>query len=267
MNLFVKKVLAKYVKWIEIIGYLFVLIFIAGLIALSFIKAEEEYVTLKGSMRMDHHLIKLDKRHYIVDFISTPDSSVGINAPLMEVTDDERLIAEQQILEDLETQIEEAERASSNRLVRQLRSVARSIERKDYPALDIMILRTPVAGTFLMLQDSSHLIEKNVAIGGVFDYEFGTIVVDEIPSDARQWKKLEAGQEGTASMSINPLQTAEFNVSLKEISDEQSVFIITDPGIDQKRAIARALTHAENEGSINLRIHVGWKSWMRLIWR
>ena len=41
MNRFGKKILAKYVNYIEIISYTFVVLFIGGLIALSKIKAED----------------------------------------------------------------------------------------------------------------------------------------------------------------------------------------------------------------------------------
>ena len=48
MNLFIKKILAKYVIYIEIIGYGFVLLFIVGLIALSL--AEIMLLYIKSSM-------------------------------------------------------------------------------------------------------------------------------------------------------------------------------------------------------------------------
>jgi hypothetical protein len=269
MNLFVKKLLAKYVIYIEIIGYLLVFLFIAGLVALSFIKAEDEYVNLTGAYEIKSHQISFEKRNYIIDLLSEPDSLLRANSPLMEITDDEKFIADQIIFNHLEVQLEEARKASAKTIERQLSSIMDKIERELYPRLNLKVIRTPVEGRFLLLEHDDDLIPENKIIGGVYDFENSIIRVTQFPADNRIKKKLKPDQSGSAILQLNVNETAQVPISLTVVDKNEAVFDVGQISRENMYKIAEHLSSGDDDAIINANINllVGSKSWMRLIWR
>ena len=150
MNRFVKKLLARYVKYIEIIGYAFVILFIAGLVALSYIKAEDEFVNLTGKFEIPTDLIQLDRPHYVIDQLSDSNSVVDVNAPLFEITGDEKIIADQTILNSLEQQAKTAQKASQKNLENELNRIISDLVQKKYPYLEKSTLRSQISGDFII---------------------------------------------------------------------------------------------------------------------
>lgn len=269
MNLFVKKLLAKYVKYIEIIGYSLVFLFIAGLIALSQIKAEDEYVNLNGNYEIETFLITFDSPRYIIDQLSDSNSVVQANDPLFEVTDDEQFIADQKILDNLEIQVETANKASRRDVADKLSSVILDIEKRKYKYLELSTVRSKISGEFILVNLNNDFIPEHEIIGGVFDLKNSIIRVTEFPVDKRMKKKLKPGQSGTADLKLGPVESINLSVTLDSLNNEEAVFHITEIPKDAKFKIANYISSIPEQKTIqaNVKVLVGWKSWMNLIWR
>lgn len=269
MNRFIKKLLAKYVTYIEIIGYAFVLLFIAGMVALSSIKAEDEFVTLQGKFEVPADLIQFDRTHYLIDQLSDSNTVVDANAPLLEVTDDAKFIAEQTILNNLQGQMEIAQSAAQKDLQRELDRITSSLIQKRYPYLPLATLRAKIAGDFLITDLATDLIPKNKIIGGVFDFDNNLIRVAEFPPDRQVRRKLKLGQTGTATLKLSPGESINLPVVLVSLSEKEVYFHSAEIPQEIKFKIAKYLcaNPETNQIEASISVLVGWKSWMRLIWR
>lgn len=269
MNRFIKRLLAKYVKYIEIIGYAFVILFIAGMIALSYIKAEDEFVNLNGKFEIPTDLIKLDRRHYVIDQLSDSNAVVSRNAPLFEITDDKKFIADQTILSNLEQQAETARKASQKKLENELDGIIAELVQKNYPRLVMSTLRSKISGDFIITELEKDLISANEIIGGVFDFENNLVRVTDFPADKSIKRKLKLGQTGTATLKLGPVESISFPIFLVTIDEKVVYFHSADISKEHKFKIAKYI--CSNPGDVQIdasvSILVGWKSWMRLIWR
>lgn len=255
MNLFVRKLLAKYVKYIEIIGYAFVLLFIAGLVALSFIKAEDEFVHLNGRYEMPLFVPKFSQPHCLVTAHADSYATIAPEAPLFEITGDTSFCAEKAILADLQIQASRARTSARPELARQLEAI---IAHTPLAAPNgVRLIRSDIAGEFFYLDET--------AVGGVFDFSQSALSVTEFPPDRRQQKKLQVNQTGTA---IFPAAGLSLPVKLVQLTEHESIFRIDSLKITDKNKLAAALAKSENGGiPASLAILVGWRSWMELIWR
>jgi hypothetical protein len=269
MNRFVKKLLAKYVKYIELVGYAFVILFIAGLVALSYIKAEDEFVNLNGKFEIPTDMIKLDHPHYVIDQLSDSNTVVNVNAPLFEITSDEKFIANQTILNNLEQQADAARKASRKNLEKELNRIISDLLQKEYPKLEISTLQSKISGDFIITQLENDLIPENEVIGGVFDFDNNLIRVIDFPADKRMKKKLKLDQAGTATLKLGPVESINLSVFLVSLNEKEACFHSSDISKDIKFKIAKYIcsNSEKNQIEANINVLVGWKSWMRLIWR
>jgi|GEM_PF-2214528 hypothetical protein len=269
MNRFIKKLLARYVTYIEIIGYAFVVLFVAGMIALSYIKAEDELVNVQGKFEVPADLIQFDRSHYVIDQLSDSNAVVEANAPLFELTDDEQFIAEQTILNNLQGQMEIARAAAQKDLQQELNRITSSLIQKRYPYLRLSTLRAKMAGDFLITNLAGDLIPKNKIIGGVFDFENNLIRVTEFPPDRQVRRKLKLGQTGTATLKLSPTESINLSVVLVSMNEKEAYFHSPEIAAETKFKIATYLcsNSESNQIEASISVLVGWKSWMRLIWR
>jgi len=255
MNLFVKKILAKYVKYIEIIGYGFVLLFIAGLVALSFIKAEDEFVHLNGRYEMPLFVPKFSQPHCLVAVHADSAAMIAPGAPLFEITGDTIFCAEKAILADLQIQARRARISARPELARQLEAV---IEHTPLAApTGVRLIRSEIAGQFFWLDATG--------AGGVFDFAQSALSVTEFPPDRRQQKKLQMNQTGTATF---PAAGLSLPVKLVQLTEHEAIFHVDSLKTIDKIQLAQALAQSETGGiPASLAVRVGWRSWMELIWR
>lgn len=269
MNRFIKKLLAKYVKYIEIIGYVFVILFIAGMVALSYIKAEDEFVNLNGKFEIPTELIKLDRPHYVIDQLSDSNTVVSANSQLFEITDDEQFIADQTILTNLEQQAEAARNASRKNLENEFNGIIAELAQKNYPWLAMSTLRSKISGDFIITQLTNNLIPADEVIGGVFDFKNNLVRITDFPADKRMRKKLELGQTGTATLKLSPIESISIPVFLVTMDEDFVIFRSTEISKEVKFKIANYFCSNPGESQIEAGVNVlvGWKSWMRLIWR
>jgi len=268
MNRFVKKLLAKYIAYIEIIGYAFVLLFIAGLVALSFIKAEDEYVNLNGLVDIEHQWLTFGQPHFILDLRSQPGQTVAAGDPLLEVTADEKFLADRTIQSNLDSQLETAQNAGMRALADKLTSIILDIESRDYPSLDIAVVRSQIDGYFVLV-DSADFLPATKKIGGVFNFEEGTIRITAFPADKRLVKKVKPGQTGQATVALGPVDKAPCHASVIEVTKSEIVLKMETINEHDRLKIIEFLAadSVEQALSVNVNLLVGWKSWMRLIWR
>jgi hypothetical protein len=256
MNLFVKKILVKYVKYIEIIGYSFVLLFIAGLVALSFIKAEDEFVHLNGNYEITIFVPELKPLHGLVAVHADSFATVEPGAPLFEITEDAAYCTGQAILSDLRNQADAARANAQPELAQQIESILH--QHPPAPPAATRQIHAEIAGEFLWLDAT--------AVGGVFDFAHSTLRVSEFPPDRRQKKQLEPNQTGTATF---PAIKLTLPVKLVQLTEHEAVFAIDSLRTSDKIQLAAALAKSEPGARlpVNLAVHVGWRSWMQLIWR
>lgn len=256
MNLFVKKILAKYVKYIEIIGYAFVLLFIAGIVALSFIKAEDEFVHLKGQYEISVFIPELEQPNCVVATFADSFAIVEPGIPLFEITEDAAYCAEKSILNNLRAQASTARQNSRPELARKLEAVIQQHTPLSPPTSTRKIF-SQISGEFFWLDTAS--------VGGVFDFAQSTLRVTKFPPDGRQNKKLQAGQTGTATLAGN----LTLPVKLAQLTENEALFTIDSLQISDKTRVVTALAKTQDQTKLpaNLKVLVGWKSWMQLIWR
>jgi hypothetical protein len=269
MNLFWKKLLAKYVIYIEIIGYGFVILFVAGLIALSKIKAEDEYVNLNGHYEINSFLLTFDEPHYLLELQADSSSVVTEGIPLIRVTSDKQFIADHSILENMRTQREAAQNVADYRLAEKILSIIVGIERNKYPNIATTVIKTPIAGTFYLFDNEIHNIPAGKVIGGVFDFVTSKGKVTEFPPDKRMKKKLEPGQKATITLKLGITEQVVLDARLATINDEEAIFEIVSYEKEASRKIAVFLGSVQENSMINASVSVlvGEKSWMQLIWR
>ena len=269
MNRFIKKLLARYVKYIEIIGYVFVILFIVGLVALSYIKAEDEFVNLQGKFEVPADLIRLDRPHYITGQLSDSNAVVAVNAPLFEISDDEKFIADQTILTGLEQQAATARNASQKNLEQELNRIISELAQKKYPSLARSTLRSNISGDFIITQLENNFIPENMIIGGVFDFDDNLVRVMDFPPDKRMKRKLKLGQTGTATLKLGPVESISLSVSLISLDEKEATFQSAEISKAVKLKVAKYISSNPNNNQIetNISVLVGWISWMRLIWR
>lgn len=269
MKQWVKKLLAKYVTYIEIIGYGFVILFIAGLIALSRVKAEDEFVNLKGVFTISADLIKADKALYVRKIIADTGEVVDEEIPLLIVTDDPIFIADKKIIVKINEQIALAKETGDISLIMRLQKMRAQLENKKYPHLKQYEIRSKLKGEFILVSDELPFISANAAAGGVFDFENCSLHVSQLPVDKRMKRKLKVGQTGTAAIQISPLEKIDVSVELANLSEKEADLKITglSPAKKKKLAIALAMLPGNEKLSATIMLLVGSKSWMQLIWR
>ena len=269
MNKFAKKVLARYVKYVEIIGYLFVIMFIGCLIALSFIKAEDEFVNLTGKYEIDNFKIKFDQPGFIIDFRANENASVVVKQALIEFTKDKKFITDQKILINLDEQLEEARKVSETNLEKKLKSIIFELEEKAYPDLKISVLKTPVAGKFLLPEYKTDFIPANTSIGGVFNFASSFIRVTNLPTDKRIRAKIAKRQTGTANVKIDDTTSISLSVIIDKVDENEIIIKFERLTEKQEILLAKKILKLTDDSSVDItaNILIGWKSWMSLIWR
>ncbi|MDW7679095.1 MAG: hypothetical protein SCK70_00905 [bacterium] len=269
MKRWVKKILAKYVNYVEIVGYGFVLLFIAGLIALSFIKAEDEFVALEGVFQIKFQMLTFNRSHYLVEQIANTNQKVIAGQPLIRVTDDEDFIANQRIKIHLDEQMRIAESAGKTQLLQRLESIRSELTENRIASGKGEVIRSRLDGEFLLFESDSRIIEAQIPCGGVFDFQGSMIRVTTFPPDKRLVRKLKIGQQGSASIHLTSPHAVTVRVKLDAIDDSEAQFSLIELSQSQKNEIAMFFaTHPEQtELKTSLKILVGYKSWMRLIWR
>ena len=268
MNRFVKKLLAKYVKYIEIIGYSLVFLFIAGLVALSTIKAEDEYVNLTGTFEISFFFIPSETRQFIIDVIAEPDSIVQPGDDLLRLTDHERFTADQSIRINLEAQIEKAREHSDFQLAGKLSPIVSDLKRKTYPDLKMRTITSPIQGVFILFHNEGEVVGEEDKMGGVFNFNEGMIRVTEFPADKRMKKKLKKDQTATVTLSAGPQESISLSAVLVEHKDQEVMFRLEKMSTDNMVKIAHFLS-TQAEGSaieVNISVLVGSRTWMNLIW-
>ena len=268
MNLFVKKLLAKYVKYIEIIGYLFVLLFIAGLVALSQIKAEDEFVFLNGKIELEKEIISFPQKQIILNVFADSSVKVKPGDNLIELTDNKKYISDQEIIKDLENQIKLAREVSDNNLVNKFSNILNEIKNRNYPNLNIEKIQSKLPGDFFPFVQKNEITEINQNIGGVFGFENSTIRVSKFPVDQQQKKKLKSGQTGIATLKLDFENSISIPVIMSEYSEKEMIFVARELSGENKQKMATSLAQNDDEYiSVTLSVLVGSKSWMNLIWR
>ena len=269
MDLFIKKILAKYIVYIEIIGYGFVILFIAGLVALSFIKAEDEYVPLKGRYKVNTSLIRFDQKQIILESISGSTPFVHQGDLLAHVTDDRLFISDHIIKKTLEEQIKTAQEIQDINLVERLLSMLSEVKKRTYPDLKITLISSPISGDVFLLKGKDEIVEENEIMGGIFDFKTACIYISEFPVDNQQKRKLKIGQSGTATVHLHNGKTFSFAVKMVMCSADEMVFQLENISFENKQRIARFVFQGGNITILNVSVsvHVGSRSWMNLIWQ
>ncbi|NOZ62839.1 MAG: hypothetical protein GXO74_14345 [Calditrichaeota bacterium] len=269
MKFWVKKLLAKYVTYIEIIGYGFVILFIAGLIILSRVKAEDEFVGLKGELAISTDLIQSDKPWYVLKIAADTGKVVAPETALLIVTDDPVFIADKKIIVKLDEQTALAEGTGNGSLVSQLQKMRGQLEDKKYPYLSQYEVRSKIEGEFILISDELPFISANSIPGGVFNFENCSLYVSQLPVDKRMKRKLKIGQTGTAAIQISPLEKINVSVELVNLTESEADLKIMELNQSKKKKLAAALTALPKDEKLSATISVlvGSKSWMQLIWR
>jgi len=268
MNLFVKKLLAKYVKYIEIIGYFFVFLFIAGLVALSQIKAEDEFVSLNGKFEIQKEVFSYPDRQVILNIFADSSAKVEPGENLLELTNNKKYISDQEIIKNLEKQIKTAREVADNNLVNRFSDIHSDIKSRTYPSLNTEKVQSKLSGNFFPFVLQDDIIEHNQIIGGVFDFENCTIKVSEFPVDKQQKKKLKSGQTATATLNLGFENSDSFSVLMTVIGENEMIFDPEELSFEHKQKISSFFAiESGKDMTVNLSVLVGSKSWMNLIWR
>ncbi len=269
MNRRVKILLAKYIGYVEAAGYVLVAAFIAGLIALSTIKAEDETVELQGGYHIPFALAHSPAACLILDSPAGPESTVRRNDILLEVTQDPRLVSDRLLRTGLEAQARQARDAGHPQLADKLSSLAAELAGRSYPGLQKTIVRAPISGEFVAFKHKNEVAGPNEAAGGVFDFAAGRIRAAEWPSDKRLGKKLRAGQTATVTLKLAQDDLMTFHATLVELTPGGIIFRPREPEAADKVRIARHIATAAQgpDLAVNLSVLVGIKSWMSLIWQ
>jgi len=269
VNLFIKKLLAKYIIYIEVIGYGFVLIFIGGLIALSFIKAEDEFVPLKGQYNIKTSLIRFDQKQIILDLISGPTPFVQPGDLLAHVTGDRKFVSDHIIKKTLKEQIETAQEIPDINLAERLTSLLSEINERTYPDMKIIPVTSPISGEIFLLKGKDDIVLENEIIGGVFDFIAARIYVSEFPVDRQQKRKLKLGQSGTATIDLGFENPISFSVKMVGYSEKKMVFQPENMSFEKKQKMAQIIFQENKSDKIlaNINLRVGSRSWMSLIWQ
>jgi len=224
-------------------------------VALSFIKAEDEFVHLNGRYEMPLFVPKFSQPHCLVAVHADSFALIAPEAPLFEITGDTAFCAEKAILAELQIQALRARTSARPELARQLEAV---IEHTPLAApAGVRLIRSEIAGQFFRLDAT--------AAGGVFDFAQSALSVTEFPPDRRQQKKLQENQTGTATFQGAGLSLP---VKLVQLTEHEAIFRIDSLKIADKIQLAEALAKSETGGiPASLAVQVGWRSWMELIWR
>jgi len=269
MNKFVKKLLAKYVKYIEIVGYGLVFLFIAGLVALSTIKAEDEFINLTGRYDISSSLIISPQRLFIIDVLADTFQVVGPGSDLLEVVEDERFVSDQVIRKNLEKQVEEAGEFGNTQVVRRLSAIITELNSRNYPGLHRRTLKAPISGDFVLFKNKADVVPKDTPIGGVLDFEDGQIRVTEFPADKRLKRKLKPDQVATVKLILGEEETLSQDATLTLHRDDVVVLELKGMSNEDKRIIAHYIFRHSEAISIEVSISVlvGARTWMNLIWR
>jgi len=266
----VKQILARYVKAVEIIGYAFVLLFIGGLIALSFIKAEDEFVTLNGQLEVRYAALVAEKTCFIWALIGDTTTAVNAGAALFEVTTDSDFIADQAILQQLQAPAKQAEGMNRNQIAAELDGLIEKMKKRLDPNPHKAILVAGCRGAFFAFKTENAIVFPGECIGGSFDFDSSMIRVTEFPADARQKRKLKTDQSGTATLRIDAGKSISVIAKLIELDEaEAHLKLEALTRADQVRLANYLGAHSASHKSIPVSISllVGWKSWMQLIWR
>ena len=269
MNKFVKKLLAKYVKYIEIIGYGMVFLFIAGLVALSTIKAEDEFVNLTGQYDISSSLIISPQRLFIIDVLADTFQIVGPGGDLLEVAEDDRYVSDRVIRKNLEEQVEEAREFGNTQLVRRLTAIISELKSRNYPELYKRTLKSPISGDFVLFKNKTDVVPNDIPIGGVFDFEDGQIRVTEFPADKRMKRKLKPDQIATVNLRLGEEKTLSQDAIITANRDDVVVLELKGMSNEDKRNIAHYISRHAQVMSVDVSISVlvGARTWMNLIWR
>ncbi|MBN2090149.1 hypothetical protein JW964_11060 [candidate division KSB1 bacterium] len=269
MKRFTKKLLAKYVQYIEFIGYFFVLLFIAGLTALSFIKAEDEFVQLTGELEMQIFVPEITLPLYLTQSLTDSVIKVQSGDTIFTFSNHEKMLQDQMLLQNLTQQIEKLTPESDNEIIMRLNEIIGKIKARKYADVEKCHIISPIQGEFFnFIHSTPQLIEQR-PLGGVFDFQNARIVVKQLPVDKQMVRKLKAGQSGTANLNFNSGNSVQVSVTLMEINENQAILKINSfPPLEQKKfALEFCKEPPKTNLSANISVLVGWKSWMRLIWR
>lgn len=269
MKRFTKKLLAKYVQYIEIIGYFFVLLFIAGLFALSFIKAEDEFIQLSGELEMQIFIPEIVLPIYLTKSLTDSIIKVQPGDTIFTFSCQEKMLQDQMLLQNLIRQIEGLKLESDNDILMRLNEIINKIKTRKYPDVENRPIISPIQGVFFNFINSTPQLVEQRPVGGVFDFQSTRIVVNQLPVDRQMVRKLKAGQSGTANLNFHSGNSIQVSVTLLEINETRAILKINSfPHLEQKKfALEFCKEPPKTNFSANISVLVGWKSWMRLIWR
>lgn len=269
MNRWVKRLLAKYIKYIEIIGYAFVGLFVAGLIALSFIKAEDEWLALNGQFTLPSHVIRFAEPGYLLEMPADSVTRVQSQARLARITFDPVYSRDQTLLRHLEQQIATARDGGDLVVIEQLQRLVQTLKKRSYPKLSVQMVTAPASGEFLTFFPAHTALPAQTALGVVLDYAHSSVQVTDFSANPQAQGKLKPGQTGTATVKLNPLESLSLPISVTEVNAKTATMQVDSLTTDQKFKLAHylAVNPASSGIPVNLAVLAGWRSWMKLIWR
>jgi hypothetical protein len=269
MNRLLKRLLAKYVKYIEIIGYTFVGLFVAGLLALSYIKAEDEWMTLNGQFTISSHIIRFAEPCYLLEMPADSITQVQTNTILARITFDPAFRTDKTLLRNLEQQITPARAVGDQLVVGQLQGIVNTLKKRNYPNLAVQTVTAPASGEFLTFFQENSVLPAQTTLGVVLDCAHGSVQVTDFSTNTQAKTRLKPGQTGTVTVKLNSIESLSLPIKVSEVTTKAALMHVDSISIDQKFKLAHylAANTTSPEIHVNLSVLIGWRSWMKLIWR
>lgn len=268
MKPFIKKLLARYVVYVEVTGYAFVILFFGGLVALAFVKAEDEFAVFKGRISLPVQSLRVDCPAVVLDTQALPGATVNAGQALIDTVTNQVFVTDRMVLDSLDTQIASAARQGRNDLIEQLKPMAESLRTKHYPDLKTDVIIADIPGEFILWCRTNQPITGNIPAGAVADFTAGIVVVTNIAPDNRKAAQLKPGQPGTALLKIDGVQKLSLPLIVKSVTKTEVILSFGQiPESDRATLANWAAAVPPPPPDADVKILVGWKSWLRLVWR
>jgi hypothetical protein len=273
---FWRRVLARYVSWVELAGYLLVFALIAGLVAASQIKAEDEFLAIPGEVRLQVKVLRARGDAAVRAIVRSPAAPGG----------DSRV---SQVFYELETAPGRVARASLMRSLEEQRKFARE-RKQDAVAANVQAMMDRVGGEDGGPSDVRRIAAHSggawrltdlvrvgdvVTSGAVLAVDLnvaGTkVAIDtKSPSVSQKGNKLRAGQPATVTLSLNGAPVSLLGRVVQGGKKNPQVELTDVRPEDMAKIVDFFKAQPDHDGTFagaNVNVLVGEKSWASLIWK
>jgi hypothetical protein len=269
-SIFLRRIVAKYVVWVEVIGYLIVVAFVVGLVFASTKKAEDEFLVIPCEVTLSADVLRADKSAEIVS-LQPAGTPAGNREGLALLEESPALVTRTSLLQNLKRQLDFARSQNQEAIAADVAKMIADAQKANNAAPARRPVLSKISGQWYPTADSGDVIASGAVLGVVLNPAETEVTLNkQDPAVSKRGNRLKPDQPATITLSAGGVA---IQISGKVVEGGKKDPRVRVTGIPSAEAAKIVAFYRQNPGhdgkftGANTKVLIGEKSWASLIWK